>query len=107
MKIHVSMETKILLDSLGSFILEPRGLIVWEVRVQGTQLISAADDPSVSQSVFTIMERGPTQAFSWLKVPTCRGLLRDFEIFGILLTAFVSTSNCDSSFEYLAKPVYL
>ena len=70
-------------------------------------VISAADDPSVSQSVFTIMERGPTQAFSWLKVPTCRGLLRDFEIFGILLTAFVSTSNCDSSFEYLAKPVYL
>ena len=39
MKIHVSMETKILLDSLGSFILEPRGLIVWEVRVQGTQLV--------------------------------------------------------------------
>ena len=39
MKIHVSMETKILLDSLGSFILEPRGLIVWEVGVQGTQVV--------------------------------------------------------------------
>ena len=34
----------------------------------------AADDPSVSQSVFTITEKGPTRAptraFSWLKVPT-------------------------------------
>ena len=39
MKIHVSMETKILLDSLGSFILEPRGLIVWEVGVQRTQVV--------------------------------------------------------------------
>ena len=31
---------------------------------------SAADDPSVSQSVFTIMEKAPTRAFSWLKAPT-------------------------------------
>ena len=60
MKIHVSMETKILLDSLGSFILEPRGLIVWEVECT----INAADDPSVSQSVITIMEKSPTRAFS-------------------------------------------
>ena len=30
MKIHVSMETKILLDSVGSYFLEPRGLIVVE-----------------------------------------------------------------------------
>ena len=29
--------------------------------------ISAADDPSVSQSVFTITEKAPTRAFSWLK----------------------------------------
>ena len=27
-------------------------------------------DPSVSQPVFTIMEKAPTRAFSWLKVPT-------------------------------------
>ena len=32
--------------------------------------ISAADDPSVSQSDFTIMENAPIRAFSWLKVPT-------------------------------------
>ena len=31
---------------------------------------SAADDPSVSQSVFTITEKAPTRAFSWLKAPT-------------------------------------
>ena len=28
---------------------------------------SAADDPSVSQSVFTITEKLPTRAFSWLR----------------------------------------
>ena len=32
--------------------------------------LSAADDPSVSHSVFTITEKAPTRAFSWLKVPT-------------------------------------
>ena len=31
---------------------------------------SAADDQSVSQSVFTITEKAPTRAFSWLKAPT-------------------------------------
>ena len=30
----------------------------------------AADEPSVSQLVFTIMEKAPTRAFSWLKAPT-------------------------------------
>ena len=28
------------------------------------------NDPSVSQPVFTITEKAPTRAFSWLKVPT-------------------------------------
>ena len=32
--------------------------------------VSAADDPSVSQSVFTIMEMALTWIFSWLKAPT-------------------------------------
>ena len=27
-------------------------------------------DPSVPQPVFTIMEKAPTKAFSWLKAPT-------------------------------------
>ena len=31
---------------------------------------SAADDPSVSLSVFTITEKAPTRAFSWLKAAT-------------------------------------
>ena len=31
---------------------------------------SAADDPSVSQLVFTITEKAPTRAFSWLKAAT-------------------------------------
>ena len=35
--------------------------------------------PSVPQPVFTITEKAPTWAFSWLKAPS-RGLLRDFEI---------------------------
>ena len=34
--------------------------------------ISAADDPSVSQLVFTITEKAPTRAISWLKAPTRR-----------------------------------
>ena len=32
MKIHISLETKILLDSIGGYILEPRGLIMGDVR---------------------------------------------------------------------------
>ena len=32
--------------------------------------ISAAYDPSVSQSDFTIMENAPIRAFSWLNVPS-------------------------------------
>ena len=32
--------------------------------------ISAGDDPSVSQSVFTITEMAPTRAFFWLKATT-------------------------------------
>ena len=31
---------------------------------------SAVNDPSVSQLVFTITEKAPTRAFSWLKAPT-------------------------------------
>ena len=31
---------------------------------------SAVNDPSVSQSVFTIMEKAPTRSFSRLKAPT-------------------------------------
>ena len=33
MKIHVSMETKILLDSVSGYFLEPRGLIVVDVSI--------------------------------------------------------------------------
>ena len=59
---------------------------------------SAADDPSVSKSVFTITEKAPTRAFPWLNAPksiftfkalwrnpryvdvtTSRSLLRDCE----------------------------
>ena len=43
---------------------------------------SAADDPSVLQSVFTITEKAPTRAFSWLKAHTraftFKTLLRDY-----------------------------
>ena len=31
---------------------------------------SAADNPSVSQSVFTITDKAPTMVFSWFKAPT-------------------------------------
>ena len=41
-------------------------------------LWSSADDPSVSLSVFTITEKAPTRAFSWLKVPTFKTLLRHY-----------------------------
>ena len=38
-------------------------------RPGGGMMISAVDDQSVSQSVFTITEKAPTRAFSWLKAP--------------------------------------
>ena len=38
------------------------------IAVQLMILISGADDPSVSQLVFTIMERASIRTFSWLKV---------------------------------------
>ena len=34
MKIHISLETKILLDSIGGYLLEPRGLIMVNVSTQ-------------------------------------------------------------------------
>ena len=55
---------------------------------QSSVAVSATDDPSVSQSVFTITEMALTWIFSWLKAPTStftfktltiRGLLRDCE----------------------------
>ena len=45
---------------------------------------------------FTITEKAPTRAFSWLKVPTTflsRGLLRDCEILGNLRITFVWSST--------------
>ena len=43
---------------------------------------SAADDPSVSKSVFTITEKAPTRAFPWLNAPksifTFKTLLRHY-----------------------------
>ena len=55
---------------------------------QCSEAVSAADDPLVSQWVFTITEMALTWIFSWLKAPTStftfktltiRGLLRDCE----------------------------
>ena len=44
----------------------------------------AVDDPSVSKSVFTITEKAPTRAFSWLKATTSaftyKTLLRHYAI---------------------------
>ena len=37
---------------------------------RGKLCSSAADDPSVSKSVFTITEKGPNWAVFWLKAPT-------------------------------------
>ena len=49
---------------------------------QDTTIISAADDPSVSQLVFTITEKAPSRTFSWLKAPnsafTFKTLLRHY-----------------------------
>ena len=46
---------------------------------------------------FTIMEKAPTRAFSWLKSlrkrPYSRGLLDDCEIFGNLRITIVLSSN--------------
>ena len=36
MKIHISLETKILLDSIGGYTLEPRGLIMVDVSLKTT-----------------------------------------------------------------------
>ena len=42
---------------------------------------SAADDPSVSQSVFTNTEKAFSRAFSWLKVPTSAFTFKTLLIF--------------------------
>ena len=41
-----------------------------EVMISPDLLISAENDPSVPQPIFTITEKAPTRAFSWLKAPT-------------------------------------
>ena len=41
-----------------------------EVQITAPVITSAADDPSVPQSVFTITEKAPTRAFSRLKAAT-------------------------------------
>ena len=41
-----------------------------ELEIRFYVMLRAADDPSVSQFVFTITEKAPTRAFSWLKAAT-------------------------------------
>ena len=53
-----SIDLQLTIACLGRF-LQPEWI--------GSELSSAADDPSVSQSVFAIMEEAPTKAFSWLE----------------------------------------
>ena len=50
------------------------GKLVVELLLAGAVIPSAAENPSVSQSVFTITKKDPTRAFSWLKAPTSIGL---------------------------------
>ena len=50
---------------------------LWAAAAQ-TFYSSVTDDPSVSQSVFTITEKAPTRAFSWLKAPTFKTLSRHY-----------------------------
>ena len=59
MKIHVSMETKILLDSVGGYFLEPRGLLVVEVKVilTGLQIKFTDIAPDFILPHFTILGR--------------------------------------------------
>ena len=41
----------------------------WSLRhVMGCNAVTRVQDPSVSQSVFTISEKAPSRAFSWLKL---------------------------------------
>ena len=47
----------------------------WQQGREGGAMTSAADDPSVSQSVFIITEKVPTRAFSWLKDTMLNGHL--------------------------------
>ena len=50
---------------------EPLQTMITDNRGPGTVLkLVLCSVPSVSQSVFTITEKAPTRAFSWLKVPT-------------------------------------
>ena len=53
--------------------------LMWMVVLKGLvcviwmslSLVVPQIDPSVPQPVFTITEKAPARAFSWLKVPTC------------------------------------
>ena len=46
-KIHISMDTKILLDSAGGYFMEPRGLIVVDVRLFGQMFYDKFYDNNV------------------------------------------------------------
>ena len=41
------------------------------------KIVVLCSAPSVSQSVFTITEKAPTRAFSWLKAPTSTFTFKD------------------------------
>ena len=41
-----------------------------KVETMGQLIVVPQIDPSVPQPVFTITEKAPTRAFSWLKAPT-------------------------------------
>ena len=60
------------IDTKDDAVITPHIWPVETVVTRGCSIrVSAADDPSpVSQSIFTITEKAPTRAFSWLKVPT-------------------------------------
>ena len=63
---------------------------------------SAADDPSVSKSVFTITEKAPTRAFPWLNAPksifTFKTLLRHYA--KRVLTANLLDVKLDTQHNY-------
>ena len=65
---------------------------------------SAAYDPSVSQSVFTITEKAPTRAFFWLKAParafTFKTLLRHYAnlMKTVLSRTILLKTKCIASF---------
>ena len=68
---------------------------------------SAADDPSVSKSVFTITEKAPTRAFPWLKAVGAFSVITSGPYFEALLSCHQPGAVSPCSMSATSWPAFL